>query len=89
MALLTCASNREPGGDDGVYGTRRGMGRLSAAVDLCHVVLAVYLGVVCVLAFLHPVTSGHEGAGSLVGICLTRVFSSACGCLSCGFWLPS
>lgn len=57
-----------------MYGARRGMGRLSAAVDLRNVVLAVYLGAVCALAFLHPATSGHEGVLSLSGICLTRVF---------------
>lgn len=47
--------------------------------------------------FFTPVTSEHEGAGSLVGICLTRVFSFACAAcrvrggsfcfLSVGFFL--
>ena len=55
-------SNREPWGGDGAYGTRRGMGRLSAVVDLRHVVLAVCLGAVFAPSlFFTPPPLGMRG----------------------------
>lgn len=49
-------------GGDGAYGARRGMGRLSAVVDLRHVVLAVCLGAVFAPSlFFTPPPLGMRG----------------------------
>lgn len=55
------------------------MGRLSATVNLRHVVLAVYLETVHALAFLHPATSGHEGVRFVFS-----VWGSSCICMRSG-----